>query len=89
MNDAPTAISVTLYPVPENNTADKLVANLKVIDEDAGHQTHSCGVIGNPGYFYFRADSSSGNSSMFIKGTASLDFETRPVVNGRFTVSLF
>ena len=74
---------MTSYPVFENNTLDKMVASVAVIDEDGG-QTHTCSVLNNPGYFYFKADSKSDNSTLFIKGTASLDFETRPVINGEY-----
>eukprot|EP00794_Sanderia_malayensis_P003137 gene3137-3605_t len=74
-NDAPSAISVTIYPVPENNTVDRIVANVKVIDEDVS-QTHTCSVIGNPADFFTQVDTVSHNITVYIKGTVSLDFET-------------
>lgn len=80
MNDAPTAITVFMYPVPENNTADQLVVSMKVIDEDAA-QRHTCNMTNNIGHFYFRTEA-SGNSSMFIKRTTALNFETIPIIQG-------
>ncbi|XP_065053229.1 protocadherin Fat 4-like isoform X4 [Rhopilema esculentum] len=86
-NDAPSDIVVTLYPVPENNTADRAVANLKVIDEDRDHRVRSCSVVNNPGFFFFRSGASTDTVDMWIRGSATLDFETAPVINA--TVQCF
>lgn len=82
-NDAPSDIRVTLYPVAENNTVNKIVANLSLVDEDRNQQVRSCTMINNPGYFYFVNDPVNNAVNMFIKGTAPLDYEAASVINGK------
>ena len=83
-NDAPSDIVVTFYPVPENNTADRAVANLKVIDEDRDHRVRLCSAVNNPGFFFFSNGASVDTIDMWIRGSATLDFETAPFINGMF-----
>ena len=82
-NDPPSDIRFTLYPVAENNTENQIVANLTIVDEDLDKQARICSVINNPGYFYFAKDAFSNAINMFIRGTAPLDYEAAPVINGR------
>ena len=82
-NDAPSDIRFTLYPVAENNTVNQIVANLTLVDEDLNQHVRICSVINNPGYFYFAKDAFSNAMNMFIRGTAPLDYEAAPVINGR------
>ena len=82
-NDAPSDIRFTLYPVAENNTVNQIVAILTLIDEDFNQQVRICSVINNPGYFYFAKDALSNAVNMFVRGTARLDYEAAPVINGR------
>ena len=82
-NDAPSDIKFALYPVAENNTVSQIVANLTMVDEDLNQQVRICSMINNPGYFYFAKDAFSNAINMFIRGTAPLDYEAAPVINGR------
>ena len=82
-NDAPSEIRSTLHPVAENNTVNQIVANLTLVDEDHNQQVQYCTMVNNPGYFYLVKDSHSNAVNLFIQGTASLDYEAAPVMNGR------
>lgn len=81
-NDPPSDIIATIFPVPENNTIDRIIANLKLVDEDRNQHVRSCSMINNPGDFYFQNGASSDKINMFIKRTAALDYETAPNING-------
>ena len=82
-NDAPSDITFTLYPVAENNTVDQVVANLKLIDEDRNQLVRSCTMINNPGYFFFTNDAANNAVNMLIRGSAPLDYEAAPIINGK------
>ena len=82
-NDSPSDIRFTLYPVAENNTVNQIVANLTLVDEDRNQQVQHCTVVSNPGYFYLVTDTLNNAVNLFIQGSASLDYETTPVMNGR------
>ena len=81
-NDPPSDIIATMFPVPENNTVNKIIANLKLVDEDRYQHVRSCSMIGNPGDFFFQNGASSDTINMLIRGTAALDYETAPNING-------
>ena len=83
VNDAPSDIIFTLYPVMENNTVNQMVTNLTLADEDFNQHVQYCSMIKTPGYFYLVTDSVENAVNVFIQGTAPLDYEVSPVFNGR------
>ena len=80
VNDPPSNLIATVYPIPENNTMRKIVAKMQMVDQDREQSMKNC----SPDYFSFNRISRK-EMAMYVEGNHLLDFEKKLSLDGKFS----